>query len=310
MNANPLVSVVVITYNSSKYILETLNSVKTQTYLNIELIITDDCSTDDTVPLCRDWLLLNKKRFVRAELVISSENTGIPANCNRGFRLAQGEWIKGIAGDDLLVEDGIRSFIQGYKAKELVLVGSCKKFFTDKEGKRIYDLNTLPNQNDLAFYHQGVSSQYHYLLYESPVISPSVLINKKIFEKIGYFEEKYNYIDDYPFWFKCLSSGYRIVFFDVLMVYYRCQHESITSSKVRLYNKEYQKCLYRFRKDLIYPHIAWYNLLFWQNEFVQKLKYWILLGVCQNKKNKYSLFLGKIIAILSIRRLIRLLAIC
>ena len=52
----PLVSVVVITYNSAKFVIETLESVKSQTYKNIELIISDDCSTDDTVERCRLWL--------------------------------------------------------------------------------------------------------------------------------------------------------------------------------------------------------------------------------------------------------------
>lgn len=56
MIKNPLVSVIVITYNSSKYVLETLNSVAAQTYDNIELIISDDCSKDNTVEICRNWL--------------------------------------------------------------------------------------------------------------------------------------------------------------------------------------------------------------------------------------------------------------
>ena len=56
MEQDILVSVVVITYNSEKYILETLESIKTQSYKNLELIISDDCSKDDTVMICRDWL--------------------------------------------------------------------------------------------------------------------------------------------------------------------------------------------------------------------------------------------------------------
>ena len=65
----PLVSVSVITYNSSKTVLETLESVKTQTYPNIELIISDDCSPDNTVEVCREWIEQNKERFVRIEIL-------------------------------------------------------------------------------------------------------------------------------------------------------------------------------------------------------------------------------------------------
>ncbi|MBH2024900.1 MAG: glycosyltransferase, partial [Flavobacteriales bacterium] len=83
-NRNPLVSVVVITYNSSKYVMETLESVKAQTYENIELIISDDGSTDHTIEMCRVWLAQNNNRFPKTKLLTVEENTGIPANCNRG----------------------------------------------------------------------------------------------------------------------------------------------------------------------------------------------------------------------------------
>ena len=55
-----LVSISVITYNSSKYILDTLDSVKAQTYPNLELVISDDCSTDNTIDLCKDWVKRTK----------------------------------------------------------------------------------------------------------------------------------------------------------------------------------------------------------------------------------------------------------
>lgn len=56
MENKPLVSIVVITYNSSEYVLETLESAKAQTYTNIELIVSDDCSTDETVSICKNGL--------------------------------------------------------------------------------------------------------------------------------------------------------------------------------------------------------------------------------------------------------------
>src|SRR5690606_12047202 len=105
--SHPLVSVVVITYNSAKYVLATLESIKAQTYQNIELIVSDDCSNDDTVEICRSWMVENCERFIRTELITTEKNKGIPANCNRGVTASQGLWIKIIAGDDLLLPNCI-----------------------------------------------------------------------------------------------------------------------------------------------------------------------------------------------------------
>lgn len=89
----PLFSIIIITYNSSKYVLETLESAKKQTYQNIELVVSDDCSGDDTIKLCAQWIEDNKHRFIRATLVFSQENTGIAANCNRGLKTAKGDSV-------------------------------------------------------------------------------------------------------------------------------------------------------------------------------------------------------------------------
>lgn len=69
METDLLVSICVLTYNSSEYIIETLDSIKNQNYQNIELIISDDCSFDNTVILCTQWINLNRDRFVRVELI-------------------------------------------------------------------------------------------------------------------------------------------------------------------------------------------------------------------------------------------------
>ena len=58
---SPLISILVISYNSSKFIIDTLESIKKQSYNNIELIVSDDYSTDNTIELVTNWLKLNKK---------------------------------------------------------------------------------------------------------------------------------------------------------------------------------------------------------------------------------------------------------
>ena len=107
----PLVSISVIVFNSANTVHETLDSIYAQVYPNIELIISDDCSTDNTVEICRDWIEKNKTRFVRTEVVTVEKNTGVAGNLNRAEAACRGEWIKPIAGDDVLLPNCIQDCI-------------------------------------------------------------------------------------------------------------------------------------------------------------------------------------------------------
>ena len=111
MDQDCLVSCTVLAYNSASTILEALESIKAQTYQNIELIVSDDCSTDDTVELCRKWIAQNSDRFVRVELITVDHNTGVCANSNRVLRACKGLWRKGIAADDKLLPNCVSDFI-------------------------------------------------------------------------------------------------------------------------------------------------------------------------------------------------------
>ena len=73
-----LVSVIVLAYKSAKTIAQTLDSIKNQTYQNIELIITDDCSPDHTVKETQRWLADNEGALPKMRLVTTQQNTGIP----------------------------------------------------------------------------------------------------------------------------------------------------------------------------------------------------------------------------------------
>jgi len=97
-----LVSVIISTYNSSRFIEETLESIACQTWKEIEIIVTDDCSKDDTVEICREWLAKHDSRFSMTKLLASDVNTGISGNANRGLYAANGNWIKFLGADDTL----------------------------------------------------------------------------------------------------------------------------------------------------------------------------------------------------------------
>ena len=81
---SPLISIAIIAYNQSEKIEDTIQSVINQTYKNIELIVIDDCSTDNTFSVVESLLPKIKDRFVRVKLLRNKKNIGnIPYNINR-----------------------------------------------------------------------------------------------------------------------------------------------------------------------------------------------------------------------------------
>lgn len=231
-SADPLVSIIVITYNSAKYVLETLESAKAQTYQNIELIISDDSSKDETVKICRLWLEENKNRFVRTELITAAENTGIPANCNRGVRASNGEWIKLIAGDDILTENALKLYID-YVTQNLhinIIHSNVQRFVVKDNNKQFYQVEDrtglLFNQNETS-----AKLQFQILLRFNPVYAPSVFLRKKIVIELGIFIEKYRIWEDRPAWLALTLNNERFYFLNAVTIHYRINSTSVLGQK-------------------------------------------------------------------------------
>ena len=110
---SPLISIAIIAYNQSEKIEDTIQSVINQTYKNIELIVIDDCSTDNTFSVVESLLPKIKDRFVRVKLLRNKKNIGnIPYNINRCLEVIKGEFFKPFGGDDILLPDYIEKMIE------------------------------------------------------------------------------------------------------------------------------------------------------------------------------------------------------
>lgn len=221
----PLVSIVVITYNSSKYVLETLDSAKAQTYQNIELIVTDDCSTDETAELCAQWIGDNHTRFVRTQLILSPNNTGITANCNRGLREAKGEWLKYVAGDDILTEECIARFV-GFAQKDseaTFMVGAVVPF----HNKTIYKPFLAPEE-----FTSATATQQHKLLLRKfcCIPGPASFVKHDLVDALGGFDARFPMCEDYPLQLKVTGLGHKIHFYKFNCAKYRIHEESLTNS--------------------------------------------------------------------------------
>lgn len=233
MDNLPLVSVPVVTYNSSKYVLETLESIKAQTYQNIELIVSDDCSTDNTVKICRKWIEENANRFVRTELITSPTNTGISANLNRAEAACTGEWVKPIAGDDLLLPDCIKSFYEFVRIhSDAYFVFSKIEIFGGTQEQRDF----FAKYFDESFFSCSPEEQYNWLVFKNNNAIPasSFFYNLNHSRELGIVnDERIPLLEDWPKWINILKKGEHFSFLNKETVCYRMGGICNASSSLR-----------------------------------------------------------------------------
>jgi glycosyltransferase involved in cell wall biosynthesis len=122
---DPKVSILIICYNQEKYIAETLQGALAQDYRNLEIIVTDDGSTDRTPAIVNDIAAAHPGRIVP---ILSPVNTGITANCNRGLRACSGELIAFFGGDDVMLPGKIAAQVAWFRDRpDAVLCGTLSE---------------------------------------------------------------------------------------------------------------------------------------------------------------------------------------
>ena len=220
-NNQPLVSVTVITFNSSKTVVETLDSIYNQTYPKLELIVSDDCSTDNTVQVCRDWIEGHKERFARTELLTVEKNTGISANLNRAESECQGDWVKGVAGDDLLLPDCISDFL-GFVADHpdaKCVFGKVKCFGGTQELRELYESQRFKYD----FFALPADQQLRRLLLEGYTVPAlGYFFNRLYIKQLGVVnDERIPFWEDCPKWINLLKRNVRFYFLNKEVAEYR-----------------------------------------------------------------------------------------
>lgn len=222
MTTVPLVSVCVITYNSSGTVAETLDSMFSQTYPRLELLVSDDCSTDDTVDICRKWIDSHKDGFERTEIIVREKNGGVAANLNTAIRACRGDYIKTIAGDDILLPDCVKDNVDYMACHDATdIVFSKMLYFEDNEGKRTITEYYKPERELLFFFDLPAEQQYRKLLYSCRYIPGVTAFYKREFAVQHPFPEEYSYCEDWPHWTHLTKSGIHLSYFDKETVLYR-----------------------------------------------------------------------------------------
>jgi alpha-1,3-rhamnosyltransferase len=257
-----LVTVAVTTYQSSLYVIETLDSIYNQTYPNIELVISDDCSSDNTVEVVNEWVSLekNKKRFARIEVVTVPSNTGVSANCNRCIASAQSNWIKFIAGDDILfpncIADNIDFVNENTDAK--ILFSQIKVYQDTFEEKNFNKIT--PGIYPNALFKDSIKAldQYKLLLVEDRIhFTPSYFFNKQAILKVGGYDESNRFVEDYPMWLKLTSSGVRLSYFHKSTVGYRIHSRASNNTGDMVLFKPSVLKSHHVRKEMAFAFLPW-----------------------------------------------------
>lgn len=258
MEYDPLVSIGVLTYNSSKYVVDALESAKNQTYKNIELIVSDDCSTDDTVEICRKWIDENKSRFVNVEVVTVDKNTGTSANCNRQLAVCKGEWIKQLAGDDALFPDAIESFVEfiNQNPEARCVVGIIREYKNTFDEENVVDAKQMHFHNNDAILEKSAEEQFKKIIYGNTFIPPAVILNIQMVKDVGGYDEKYGIYEDTPFYTKMLKAGYKVYGLNKLILKYRTSDTNVFANSAYMYNYQHIQKRFLLTKEMRFPYYS------------------------------------------------------
>lgn len=212
----PLVSVLIPCFNVEKYVESSLNNVITQTYKNLEILVIDDGSTDNT----RSILDQFAKKDQRINVVYNKENKGLIKSLNKGIDLAKGEYIARTDADDLVEKNWIEELIYILeKSPEILAIGAHANIINNK--------NKVLNQITPPEYHQDIIEM---MPFSCPIIHPVSIIRSSVFKKNKLcYDENYIYAEDYKLWLEISKIG-KLHNLQKILINYRV-HENQISSK-------------------------------------------------------------------------------
>lgn len=190
---NPLVSIIVPTYNRRKWIGECLDAIKAQSYPHIETLIIDDCSSDGTV----EWLR-SEPRYAFARIHVQEKNGGASEARNTGIRMARGELIAFIDSDDALAPKHIESAVEAFQQHHDLGLFCCDSTLIGPDGELLYGGRTWHQiQSELKHYpvQSGQRSLRDVFLFSN--CFPGFTLRREVFDRVGFFDQSIFPLDDY-----------------------------------------------------------------------------------------------------------------
>ena len=266
----PLVSVLIPTYNGEEYVAEALFSVIKQTYPNMEIVITDDASQDNTINTIKRFKDEHDYQD-QIKLILNTKNQGIPKNMNRWLEECSGKYVSILDQDDEWtslekIEEQVKFLEQN---KSYGIIGTQRNIFY--KGKNITSL--LPQNDDEI---------RRLIIKTCPFQHSTVMYNKTIAEDIGGYDPSYSYAMDLDFFYKMLNQckGSNL---DIYSTIYRLHGNSTSLQFNTKQQREALAIRYKYKEtyplnygysgmQIIHGILSQYR---WDNTYYQRLKNYI-----------------------------------
>ena len=185
MRKCPKISIVTPTYNQGQFLEETILSVLNQCYPNLEYIIIDGGSVDNSVNII-------KKYEDRLSYWVSERDSGQTSAINKGFKQSTGDAINWLNSDDMLVPGALRAVGE-----------ACMKF--PKSEFWFGDFDVIDNKGQIMFSRKSPVFSYRQLLYGRQLsCQPAVFFRRHVLERIGFLDETFDFCMDIEFWIRAV----------------------------------------------------------------------------------------------------------
>lgn len=235
---NPLVSFLIPTYNRSDLLQQAIESILSQTYKNIEIIVIDDASTDDTEDVVKK-VFNNKVRYYKNTI-----NKGVSYSRNFGLGHSTGEYIGLLDSDDILLKrDYVGNALKIMESNPELYVFTSDAYCIDLKGNKIFEktfFKTTIDHRDIRL-SSGIKD-FDYIFFHG-VHSCGSIFRKDITKEIGFLNGDYKIVWDEDFFLKVITYKPRsIYYYNEPMVGYRVHVDNISKNASTLYSEKI-KCL-------------------------------------------------------------------
>lgn len=250
---NPLVSVVIPCYNHEKFVQDCIQSVIDQTYDNIELIIIDDGSKDNSVDKIKEMIPLCEKRFTNFEFRYRP-NKGLSATLNEALEWCKGEYFSAIASDDIMLKNKTAIQVEFLNKNKSVLAVFGGVKLIDENNR---ELSERLSQSEIYDFRKII-------MHEHDLPAPTQMIRLNALREVGGYNPNI-LIEDWYMWLKLSSIG-NLYYMNELLCLYRQHDNNISKNFLKMHQGRID-VLSHFKNSLYYDkaseNIKWISASEW-----------------------------------------------